>query len=43
MLAAQTLPVSAVPEPMRLVALMFGLVAVLLTFQKAWENMRHRP
>ena len=43
MLAAQALPVSSVPEPMRLVALMFGLVAVLLTFQKAWENMRHRP
>ncbi len=42
-LAVQALPVSATSEPVRLVALVFGLIAVLLTFQKAWENMRQRP
>ncbi len=40
MLAVQSLPVSATPEPARLAALIFGLVAVLLTAQKAWKNLR---
>lgn len=42
-LAVQSLPVPAVPEPARMAALILGLVATVLTFQKAWENMRHRP
>ena len=42
-LAVQSLPVPAVAEPARMVALMFGLVATVLTFQKAWENLRQRP
>ncbi|MDB6075178.1 MAG: hypothetical protein JWO89_2818 [Verrucomicrobiaceae bacterium] len=43
LLAVQALPVSATPEPIRLLALVLGLIAVMLTFQKAWENMRQRP
>ena len=39
-LAVQHLPTPAVSDPTRLVALVFGVAAVLLTFQKAWTNFR---
>lgn len=39
-LAVQSFPVPASSEPARLAALVFGLIAVLLTVQKAWKNMR---
>jgi len=31
-----------IPEPARLLALVFGIVAILLTYQHAWRNFRHR-
>jgi len=42
LLALQALPPPAVADPTRLISLFFGIGAVILTFQKAWKNMR-RP
>lgn len=40
-MAMQTLS-TPVPESTRLVALVFGMGAVLLTYQQAWRNLRRR-
>ena len=40
-LAAQALSAPA-PESARLIALVFGIVAILLTYQQAWRNLRRR-
>ena len=31
-----------IPEPARLLALVVGMVAIVLTYQQAWRNFRHR-